>query len=83
VRPATLLVVLLSTVTGANLFTEPYLLTAGGGPNGASASPVLLIYQKGIEQGTPDTAAAIGVVLVILVLIIALVQRRFVGGEDA
>jgi len=83
VRPATLLVVLLSTVTGANLFTEPYLLTAGGGPNGASASPVLLIYQKGIEQGTPDTAAAIGVVLVILVLIIALVQRRFVGGEES
>lgn len=82
VRPATLLVVLLSTVTGANLFTEPYLLTAGGGPNGASASPVLLIYQKGIEQGTPDTAAAIGVVLVVLVLIIALLQRRFVGGED-
>lgn len=83
VRPATLLVVLLSTVTGANLFTEPYLLTAGGGPNGASASPVLLIYQKGIEQGTPDTAAAIGVVLVVLVLIIALLQRRFVGGEDS
>ena len=37
VRPATVLVLLLSTVTGANLFTEPYLLTGGGGPNGASA----------------------------------------------
>ncbi len=83
VRPATLLVVLLATVTGANLFTEPYLLTAGGGPNGASASPVLLIYQKGIEQGTPDTAAAIGVILVILVLILAGLQRKFVGGEES
>jgi len=82
VRPATLLVVLLSTITGANLFTEPYLLTGGGGPNGASASPVLLIYQKGIEQGNPGMAAAIGVVLMILVLIIAAVQRRFVGGEE-
>jgi len=83
VRPATLLVVLLSTVTGANLFTEPYLLTAGGGPNGASASPVLLVYQKGIEQGTPDVAAAIGLILVVLVLIIALLQRKFVGGENS
>ena len=32
VRPATLLVLLLATITGANLFTEPYLLTNGGGP---------------------------------------------------
>ncbi|WJL94992.1 sugar ABC transporter permease [Microbacterium sp. ET2] len=82
VRPATLLVVLLATITGANLFTEPYLLTGGGGPNGASTSPVLLIYQRGIEQGNPDIAAAIGVILIIFVLIIAALQRRFVGGED-
>ncbi len=49
--------VILATITGANLFTEPYLLTNGGGPNGASTSPVLVMYQKGIEQGNPDTAA--------------------------
>ncbi|MBO3663609.1 carbohydrate ABC transporter permease [Microbacterium stercoris] len=83
VRPATLLVVLLATITGANLFTEPYLLTGGGGPNGASTSPVLLIYQRGIEQGNPDVAAAIGVILMALVLIIAAIQRRFVGGEES
>lgn len=82
VRPATLLVVLLATITGANLFTEPYLLTAGGGPDGASVSPALLIYQRGIQQGTPDTAAAIGVILIVFVLIIAWLQRRFVGGEE-
>ena len=82
VRPATLLVVLLATITGANLFTEPYLLTGGGGPNGASTSPVLLVYQKGIEQGNPDVAAAIGVILIVFVLIIAALQRRFVGGEE-
>ncbi|MEJ7690028.1 MAG: hypothetical protein WKF76_06125 [Nocardioidaceae bacterium] len=61
VRPATALVVILATITGANLFTEPYLLTNGGGPDGASTSPVLVMYQKGIEQGNPDVAAAIGV----------------------
>ncbi|GAA2071379.1 carbohydrate ABC transporter permease [Actinomadura alba] len=76
VRPATVLVVLLATVTGANLFTEPYLLTGGGGPDGASASPVLLMYQRGIEQGNPDVASAIGVILVCGVLLIAFVQRR-------
>jgi len=76
VRPATGLVVLLAIITGANLFTEPYLLTSGGGPNGSSTSPVLLMYQKGIQQGNPDVASAIGVVLVICVLIIAVVNRR-------
>ena len=75
VRPATTLVVLLATITGANLFTEPYLLTGGGGPDGASASPVLVMYQRGIEQGNPDVAAAIGVVLVIGVLVISFVNR--------
>ena len=78
VRPATTLVLILATITGANLFTEPYLLTNGGGPNGASSSPVLVMYQKGIEQGNPDTASAIGVMLVIGVLLIALVTRKVV-----
>ena len=32
VRQVTTLVTLLAIITGANLFTEPYLLTAGGGP---------------------------------------------------
>jgi multiple sugar transport system permease protein len=83
VRSATLLVLLLATITGANLFTEPYLLTNGGGPNGASTSPVLLMYQKGLEQGNPDVAAAIGVILVVLVLILALVERKLVGDEES
>jgi multiple sugar transport system permease protein len=36
---------------------------------------VLLMYQRGIEQGHPDVAAAIAVLLVIDVLLIAGVQR--------
>jgi len=83
VRPATVLVLLLSTVVGANLFTEPYLLTGGGGPNGASASPVLIMYQQGIEQGHPGYASAIGIVLVIGVLIVAFIQNRFAGGKNS
>lgn len=75
VRSATTLVVLLSLITGANLFTEPYLLTGGGGPAGASSSPVLLMYQDGIQQNHPDIASTIGVLLVVGVLIVALINR--------
>ncbi len=79
VRPATFLVTLLATITGANLFTEPYLLTGGGGPNGASASPVLVMYQEGIQQGNAGYAAAIGIILIVSVLVLAGVQRLVLG----
>ncbi|MEN1974127.1 carbohydrate ABC transporter permease [Cellulomonas sp. P4] len=75
VRPVTSLVVLLSIITTGQIFTEPYLLT-GGGPNGASMTPALLMYQKGIQQGQPDVAAAIGMILVLAVMVVSLVSRR-------
>ena len=76
VRSATALVVILATIIGANFFTEPYLLTGGGGPNGASVSPVLLMYQEGIQQGNAGYAAAIGVVLAIVVMVLSMINRQ-------
>jgi multiple sugar transport system permease protein len=76
VRTTTVLVLILAIITGANLFTEPYLLTNGGGPDGASVTPVLLIYQRGIQQQNPDTAAAIGMLLVIAVGVLSLAANR-------
>jgi multiple sugar transport system permease protein len=75
VRPITSLVVLLSIIMAGQVFTEPYLLT-GGGPDGASMTPALLMYQKGIQQGKPDVAAAIGLILVLAVMVLSLVSRR-------
>ena len=40
------------------------------------------MYQQGIQQGKPGYAAAIGIILVILVLILAVLQNRFVGERD-
>ncbi|MEV1131849.1 sugar ABC transporter permease [Agromyces sp. NPDC049794] len=81
VRPATALVATLAIITGANLFTEPYLLTGGGGPNGASTTPVLLIYQEGIQQNHPGIASAIGILLVVLVLALSWIARRATEGR--
>jgi len=81
VRPVTSLVVLLSIITTGQIFTEPYLLT-GGGPNGASMTPALLMYQQGIQQGKPDIAAAIGVILVVVVMIVSLLSRRITEGRN-
>lgn len=81
VRPVTSLVVLLSIITTGQIFTEPYLLT-GGGPNGASMTPALLMYQQGIQQGKPDVAAAIGMILVVAVMIVSLISRRITEGRS-
>jgi multiple sugar transport system permease protein len=81
VRPATLLVVFLATIWGSSLFTEPYLLTGGGGPNGASTSPVLIMYQRGIQQGEPDFAAALGFMFVVVVLLVGLAYKRIFERE--
>lgn len=81
VRSATTLVVILATIIGANFFTEPYLLTSGGGPNNASISPVFLMYREGIEQGHAGYAAAIGVTLAIIVMVIAAVDRLVLERE--
>ena len=82
VRQTTTLVVIVAFIVGANFFTEPYLLTGGGGPNGASMSPVLLMYQKGIEQGNAGIGAAIGVMLAALVMICRPSSTGCRGGID-
>ena len=69
-RNVTILVTTLALIVGANLFTEPYLLTGGGGPNGATMSPALLIYQDGVEQQKPGLGAAIGILLTLFVLLV-------------
>ena len=80
-RAATTLVVILATIVGANFFTEPYLLTGGGGPDGQSISPVLLMYQTGIEQNHPGYAAAIGVLLAIAVMVVSAINRFLLEKE--
>lgn len=82
VRSTTTLVVILATIVGANFFTEPYLLTGGGGPNGASVSPVLIMYQAGIEQGDAGYAAAIGVALAVVVILMSAVNNFVIGERE-
>lgn len=82
VRSATTLVVILSVIIGAQFFTEPYLLTNGGGPNGASVSPMLLMYQEGIEQGDAGYGAAIGVLLAAVVMVFSAVNNFVLEDRD-
>lgn len=73
-RPITMLVVLLSTIVGFQLFTEPYIMT-GGGPLNSSISVVLYIYRVAFERLEFGYASAIGMVLALFIMLTALAQR--------
>jgi multiple sugar transport system permease protein len=73
-RPTTLLVTVLQTVSFLNIFEEPYLLTRGG-PLGSTKSVALWVYEQ-FGFGNVSASMAGSVLLLVLVGIVALVQFR-------
>ncbi|MCR2824818.1 carbohydrate ABC transporter permease [Microbacterium sp. zg.Y909] len=73
-RPATLLVTVLMTVSFLSIFEEPYLLTAGG-PLGATRSIALWIYEQ-FGFGNTAISMAGSFLLIVFVSIVAVVQFR-------
>jgi len=73
-RPTTLLVTVLQTVSFLNIFEEPYLLTKGG-PLGSTKSIALWVYEQ-FGFGNISASMAGSVLLLLLVGIVAIVQFR-------
>lgn len=79
--PAMMLVVILSTINGFQLFTEPFIMT-GGGPANSTLSVVMLIYKHAFQSLDMGYAATIGLVLALLILSVSLMQRRLLERES-
>ncbi len=73
-RPTTLLVTVLQTVSFLNIFEEPYLLTKGG-PLGSTKSIAVWVYEQ-FGFGNVSASMAGSVLLLLLVGIVAIVQFR-------
>jgi multiple sugar transport system permease protein len=73
-RPTTLLVSVLMTVSFLNIFDEPYLLTKGG-PLGSTESIALWVYEQ-FGFGNVAASMAGSFILLILVAVVAVVQFR-------
>ncbi|UJP10517.1 sugar ABC transporter permease [Microbacterium sp. KUDC0406] len=73
-RPTTLLVTVLQTVSFLNIFEEPYLLTKGG-PLGSTKSIAVWVYEQ-FGFGNISASMAGSVLLLVLVGIVAIVQFR-------
>lgn len=82
IRPVGGFVVLLSIIGSFQLFELPYLLlnnSAGAEDKGLTI--VMYLYQTGFETGDLGYASAIGWVLAIILIILAVIQRRLSRSE--
>lgn len=83
-RPTTFFVVATTTILGLQIFTEPYTLMGPqlppSGPNNATLTPVIQLYQEGFNRFNQGYASAIAWVLFILIFSVTLLnfwrQRR-------
>jgi len=71
--PATLFLVVFSSINAIQLFAEVFFLTKGG-PGTATYVPVFYLYRLAFEQGIAGYAAAIAYVLLVVILILTLIQ---------
>jgi ABC-type sugar transport system permease subunit len=75
VSATTFFVVATTTILAFQLFTEPFILT-GGGPNNATLTPVMYLYNAGFQNFEFGYASAIAWVLFGLIFIFTIVQYR-------
>ena len=74
-NPAMLLVLVMSTINGFQLFTEPFIMT-GGGPANSSLSVVMYIYKNAFQSLDMGYAATIGLALTLIILTVSLLQKK-------
>lgn len=65
-----------STIGSFGLFDLPWVLTERGGPGRASTTVMVYLYERGFLVGDLGYAAAIGWMVTIILLLIALVQLK-------
>ena len=83
-RNTTLFVAISSTILAFKLFTQVEVMTFGtGGPADSTVTMALHMVNQGFGQQQIGYASAIAVFFVVLVLLIALVQRRVLRREVA
>ncbi|MBH8574004.1 sugar ABC transporter permease [Nostocaceae cyanobacterium CENA369] len=81
-KPVTFFVVAIGVIGTFQLFDQSYIFSGGtGGPNNATLTVVLLIYQAVFRNLQMGYAAAIAFLLAAIIITITLIQQRFFGGE--
>ncbi|HQU34112.1 MAG TPA: sugar ABC transporter permease [Thermoanaerobaculaceae bacterium] len=81
-RPMLVFVGVITMVGYFQLFTEPYVMTNGGGPLNATLSIVMYMYKQGFRWWNIGFGAAVALVLFLIILAGTLVQLRLQKGRE-
>lgn len=74
-------VVYVTTVFAFKLFVQPHLITRGG-PQGATKTLILALYDEAFTNGRYGKASAVSILFFIIVLAITIIQRRIMPKEE-
>ncbi|MFN8450850.1 MAG: sugar ABC transporter permease [Anaerolineae bacterium] len=86
IRPILLFLIILGTIAGLQIFTEPFVLfqssTTFGGPESSVLTPAMNIYQQGFRYLKYGNASAMAVLLGLIIVCLSALQFRFFGSRD-
>ncbi|WP_043934392.1 carbohydrate ABC transporter permease [Bacillus sp. EB01] len=80
-KPVFIFTVVMSTIGTLQLFDEPFILT-NGGPNAATMTITLYLYETGFKFFDFGYASAIAYVLVMITAFVSWIQMKLVGDEE-
>jgi len=80
-RNVNIFLLIITTIGALKLFTQVNILS-GGGPNGATTTIILYMFEKGYVTQRVGFASAVAVVFFVAVTAIALLQRRVLRNEE-
>ncbi len=81
-RPVLVLVITITLLASANLFGQPYIMTAGG-PTQQTETIIFQIFSEGIRRGQMGSAAAMSIVVAALLLVVTALNFKFFGKSEA
>lgn len=81
VRPTTLYLIVINIIAVLKIFVVIQLLT-GGGPNNSSVTMMYYLYQNAFVYNNTGVAAAVGVIMFIVALLLSVPQFKAFGDKN-
>jgi multiple sugar transport system permease protein len=78
--PTTFFILIIGVINSLQAFAQMHVMTEGG-PLGATTTITYLLYQEAFEKFAMGRASAVACILFVLLLVLTLVQFKFVGSR--
>ena len=83
IRPVLIFVVIITTLASANVFGQPYVMTAGD-PNGTTRTAIMYMSDTGLRQFRMGAASAMSYILALALMLVSIINFKVIarGGDQ-